>query len=90
MKPILIFITLLLSGCYGAAIDTRSIDADEVTITTSTPWSTLTIQAKGWHSNVKTLDGKDMGAGNSQALLGPTGQSAGTAVQPFTLTEGVK
>ena len=47
---------LSLSGCYGAAIDTRDIDADEVTITTHTPWSQTTVTAKGWKSRVKAQD----------------------------------
>jgi hypothetical protein len=47
---------LILSGCYGTAVDTRDIDADEVTITTHTPWSQTTITAKGWRSRVKGQD----------------------------------
>lgn len=42
-----------LGGCYGSPIDTRAIDADKVTIVHSTPWTTMTIQAEGWHSTVK-------------------------------------
>ena len=52
-KLILLAATALLSGCYGTAIDTRDIDADEVTISTNTPWSNTTITAKGWRSRVK-------------------------------------
>ena len=47
---------LSLSGCYGAPIDTRDIDADEVTITTHTPWSQTTVTAKGWKSRVKAQE----------------------------------
>jgi len=54
MKTVLLIIALALSGCYGTAIDTRDIVADEVTITHHTPWSQLTITAKGWQSSVKT------------------------------------
>lgn len=49
----LALIALFSLGCYGTAIDTRSITADEVTITQHTPWSQLTITAKGWKSDVK-------------------------------------
>jgi len=53
MKPLFFILSLLLSGCYGTAIDTRDIIADEVTITQHTPWSQTTITAKGWQSRVK-------------------------------------
>jgi hypothetical protein len=48
-----LFCLFAFSGCYGTAIDTRSITADEVTISQNTPWSNLTITAKGWKSDVK-------------------------------------
>ena len=54
---------LALGGCYGSPIDTRAIDADKVNIVHSTPWTTLTIQAEGWHSTVKgqsLLNGRQM------------------------------
>jgi hypothetical protein len=51
---IILLFALALAGCYGSPIDTRAIDADKVTIVHSTPWTTLTIQAEGWHSTVKT------------------------------------
>lgn len=47
---------LALGGCYGAPIDTRDIDAEEVTITQHTPWSQTTITAKGWRSRVKAQE----------------------------------
>jgi hypothetical protein len=81
ISTLIVCFILALSGCYGSPIDTRAIDADKVTITHATPWTTLTIQAEGWHSTVKTLDGKDMGAGNSQALRNITGQGVPAAVQ---------
>jgi len=56
-----------LSGCYGAPIDTRDIDADEVTITTHTPWSQTTVTAKGWRSRVKA---------QSDSNLEPTGMKS--------------
>jgi hypothetical protein len=49
-------VLLLCGGCYGTAIDTRSIKADEVTISQNTTWltgTTLTISAKGWQSDVR-------------------------------------
>ena len=51
--PFFFALVALLSGCYGTAIDTRSITADEVTISQNTPWSNLTITAKGWKSDVR-------------------------------------
>lgn len=51
-----IFCFFALTGCYGTAIDTRSIAADEVTISQNTTWltgTTLTISAKGWKSDVR-------------------------------------
>jgi len=73
-----------LAGCYGSPIDTRAIDADKVTITHATPWTTLTIQAEGWHSTVKTLDGRDMG--NATPLRRTTGQGEAAAVQTSSLS----
>jgi len=84
---IILAFALALGGCYGSPIDTRAIDADKVTITHSTPWSSLTIQAEGWHSTVKTLDGKDMGAGNSQTLSNISGRGVPAAVQPISETK---
>ena len=49
----ILFCLYALTGCYGTAIDTRSITADEVTISQNTPWSNLTITAKGWKSDVR-------------------------------------
>ncbi len=56
LLPALFFAALFFSGCYGTAIDTRSISAEEVTISQNTTWltgTTLTISAKGWHSDVR-------------------------------------
>lgn len=53
VSGLILAFVLALGGCYGSPIDTRAIDADKVSIVHSTPWTTLTIQAEGWHSTVR-------------------------------------
>jgi hypothetical protein len=53
MIGIILMLILICSGCYGAPLDTRNVEATGFRHSVTTPWGTTTIEAKKWLSREK-------------------------------------
>lgn len=51
---VLFAVACATSGCYANPLAERHIKAEKINFTISSPWTTTTIQAEGWESDVKT------------------------------------